>query len=268
MAIRPNRQAMRIDDQGEPFMSHKPTDTTTPDAGKPEKPHIVPVTSSEKSQVSSEKSNHLNSNRPEVLEKKLRVAEASLQQSEETKTNDLAETMAGNIGSNVDKIRDILFGGQMRDYDKRFKRIEERFNKENSQFREEMFQRLKVLEERIDGEIDTISEKTKVDRQERLLAQQDLEHEIKGLKNELNNRLTQMDEQFSKEVRNLRQQTLNKFQELALQLRQQNDNLTNLFNQEVAQLQDEKVNRADLAFFFNEIAVRLTKSYEGSSELE
>jgi phage host-nuclease inhibitor protein Gam len=124
------------------------------------------------------------------------------------------------------------------------------------------------LEERIDGEIDTIGEKTKVDRQERLLAQQDLEHEIKGLKNELNNRLTQMDEQFSKEVKNLRQQTLNKFQELALQLRQQNDSLTNLFNQEVAQLQEEKVNRADLAFFFNEIAVRLTKNYEGSSELE
>ena len=38
---------------------------------------------------------------------------------------------------NVDKIRDILFGSQMRDYDKKFARIEERLLKETADLREE-----------------------------------------------------------------------------------------------------------------------------------
>ena len=33
-------------------------------------------------------------------------------------------------GQNVDKIRDILFGAQMRDYDKRFARLEDRLMKD------------------------------------------------------------------------------------------------------------------------------------------
>lgn len=32
-------------------------------------------------------------------------------------------------GGNLDKVRDILFGTQMRDYEKRFNRMEERFMK-------------------------------------------------------------------------------------------------------------------------------------------
>lgn len=271
MSIRPNR-AIPFDDQGGDLMSHKPTDLSSQNtnSSKQEKPRLVPI---EENQTDLEKpTSRLKASLSDSFDQKLRVAENSLQQQEENKLNalDLGESMAaGGVGSNVDKIRDILFGGQMRDYEKRFKRLEERFNQEALNFREEMFQRVKALEERMDGEIDTLGEKAKVDRQERLLAQQDLEHSIKGLKNELNSRLTQLDEQFSKDLKNLRQQTLNKFQELALQMRQQNDGLTQLFNQEIAQLQEDKVNRSELATYLNEIAVRLTKNtYDKSPELE
>ena len=37
---------------------------------------------------------------------------------------------------NVDKIRDILFGSQMRDYETRFARLEETLSKEASELRE------------------------------------------------------------------------------------------------------------------------------------
>ena len=39
-------------------------------------------------------------------------------------------TLEGEGPGNVDKIRDILFGSQMRDYDSRFSRFEERLLKE------------------------------------------------------------------------------------------------------------------------------------------
>jgi len=269
--------AMQLDDLGEPFMSHKPTDISTPDPSQLEKPRIVSVTSPKErlspteNQPEPDKSKRSSSSiNTNALEKKLRLAESQLQQPEENQNTaemSFADSMGANVG-NMDQVRDILFGGQMRDYDKRFKRLEERFSQENINFREDIFQRLKAVEEQVSGELESLIEKNKVERQERVNALQDLEHEIKTLKKELNSRFTQLDEQIARDIRNLRQQTLNKFQELTLQIRQQNDNLTNLVNQEVTQLHDEKVDRADLASFFHDMAVRLTKNYEESSDLE
>jgi len=278
MSYRPQRMtAMKFNDLGEEEMAYKQGDSSTSnetsDADK-EKPRLVSVSTENSELIASDTTE--NENSPTMPEKKLRFSQPpqapadgeSFKSSMNMKmsTAELAETMGTSVG-NVDKIRDILFGGQMRDYEKRFKRLEERFSQEQMNFREDILQRLHQLEERLQGEVDTLDSKTKVERQERVQVQQDLESEIKSLKNELNSRLSQLDEQLSKDIKNLRQQMLNKFQELGLQLRQQNDNLTNLINQEVSQLQEDKVNRTDLATFLNEMAVRLTRNYEASSEL-
>jgi len=267
MSYRPHNLALQMDDyEGEDLMSHKPPTDAATDNNKPEKPRVVSVAPARENQLAQDKPNRFSQINTGVLDKKLRVAETSLQKPEDL-SNNFAEGLGASIG-NVDKIRDILFGGQMRDYDKRFKRLEDRVSQENMNFREEIFQRLKVLEERMDSEIDSLSEKSKLERQERQAALADLERDLKALKNELNNRITQFDEQISRDIKNLRQQTLSKFQETALQIRQQNDSLTGLINQEVSQLHDEKVNRSDLATFFHEMAVRLTKNYEEPSEIE
>ena len=44
--------------------------------------------------------------------------------------------MAG--GASIDKVRDILFGVQMRDYDKRFARLEERMLKDTSDLKDDV----------------------------------------------------------------------------------------------------------------------------------
>ncbi|MCP4697813.1 MAG: hypothetical protein GY862_13320 [Gammaproteobacteria bacterium] len=204
------------------------------------------------------------------LDNQLRTAEARLQEEESlaaaadsNNLPDVHDSMAAGAatGGNVDKIRDILFGGHIRDYEKRFRRMEEHFSQESAHLRDDLMQRIKSLEDLITSETDALSEKLKADRQERLRAQQDIVQDINILKNELNNRFTQMDDQFVKEIKQMRQQTHNRFQELSMQLRQQNDNLTALVKQEVAQLQGEKVNRSDLASFFTEFAFRLNKDF-------
>ncbi len=55
-----------------------------------------------------------------------------------------AADLAG--GGNLDKVRDILFGGQMRDYEKRFNRLEDRLVKECSSIRDDIKKRLDSLE--------------------------------------------------------------------------------------------------------------------------
>ena len=49
-------------------------------------------------------------------------------------------------GASIDKVRDILFGGQMRDVERRFARLEERLVKETTDLRDDVRKRLDTLE--------------------------------------------------------------------------------------------------------------------------
>ncbi len=200
------------------------------------------------------------------LDTQLRAAESSLQEDEANETRQEGEDTGIPGGGNVDKIRDILFGGQMRDYEKRFKRMEQRFTGENAHLREDLGQRIRALEEMLNSELDSLGDKVKAERQERQNMYQELQQEITSLKNELNNRITQLDELFSKDMKQLRQHMHNKFQEVNNQIRQQNEMLTVQMKQEVTQLQEGKVNRSDLASFFTEFAVRLNKDFNAEGQ--
>ena len=46
---------------------------------------------------------------------------------------------------NVDQIRDILFGGQMRDYERRFQELSERLDAEAARLRQDLEKRLRQL---------------------------------------------------------------------------------------------------------------------------
>jgi len=198
------------------------------------------------------------------LDRSLQAAEADLQQ-EERNAGQIDDAIASN-SSHIEKIREILFGHYTRDYDKRLGRLTDRYSQESQHLRDDMLQRLKALEDMFTREADSLAEKAKVDRQERVTAHQDLSQELTILKNELNVRFTQIDEQLIKEVKQLRQQFHNKTQELALQMRQMNDTLVAMIKQEVAQINEEKVNRGDLASFFTEFAFRLSRDLNRPSD--
>ena len=58
---------------------------------------------------------------------------------------DTTEPAAAGTG-NLEKVRDILFGHQMREVDRRFVRLEERIIKETRDLRDDMKRRLDALE--------------------------------------------------------------------------------------------------------------------------
>src|SRR6202043_4280464 len=70
-------------------------------------------------------------------------------------------------GANVDKIRDILFGSQMRDYEKRFVRLEETVTKAIETLREDMTKRLDPLGNYIKEETDSLGQRIKTEKSER-----------------------------------------------------------------------------------------------------
>ena len=67
----------------------------------------------------------------------------------------------GAEGANVDKIRDILFGSQMRDYEKRFARLEDNVTKAVEHLREDLAKRLDTLSGFVQQEVDSLSQRLK-----------------------------------------------------------------------------------------------------------
>lgn len=202
----------------------------------------------------------------ESLDEQLRSVENNLQQ-EDGKLDaknmggfDGLDESSGNVG-NIDKIREILFGGHARDYDRRFKRLEERLSQEQGHLREDISQRIRAMEDLLNNELDNLAEKAKAERQERQLAYQDLKNDLGALRTETTSRLNQLDEQITRDIKQVRQQLQGKHQEVSSLLRQQVEMVVSMVKQEIAQLQEEKVSRNDLASFFSEFAMRLNRDF-------
>lgn len=161
-------------------------------------------------------------------------------------------------GGNIDKIRDIIFGSQMRDYEKRFARLEERLLKEASDLRDDVKRRFEQLEGYTRRELDALAEQLKAEQAERGAADEALTRELRDLSRSTDRRVAQLDEQASKSARDLRQQMLDQARQLSDEIRQKFDELAATLDREAGELRSDKTDRAALAALFTEMAMRLT----------
>src|ERR1051325_9278771 len=72
------------------------------------------------------------------------------------------QTISSDLsGGNLDKIREILFGNQMRNYEKRLTRLEERVVIETTDLREDLRKRFDSLELFIKKEVESLGDRIK-----------------------------------------------------------------------------------------------------------
>jgi len=165
-------------------------------------------------------------------------------------------------GGNVDKIRDILFGTQMRDYEKRFVRLEERLLKESADLREETKRRFDALETYIKNEVESLTDRLKAEQDQRAESAKGLGQELKDFTQSCDRKFTQLDEQAAKSQRELRQQILEQSKTLSDEIRQKHEELSAAVNREMAELSNDKTDRATLAGLFTEVALRLNNEFK------
>ncbi len=171
-------------------------------------------------------------------------------------------TSALDEGGNIDKIREILFGVQMRDNEKRFSRIEERLLKESADLREETRKRFEALEAFVRNEFEALSDRLKSEQQARDESAQNLSREIQETGTALERKLAQFDEQTTRSQRDLRQQILDQSKNLSDEIRQKYNELQSLLEREVAELGHAKTDRASLAALFTEVSLRLNNEFK------
>jgi predicted transcriptional regulator len=161
-------------------------------------------------------------------------------------------------GGNIDKVRDILFGGQMRDYERRFARLEERLAQETAEMKEEVRRRLAALEQFIKQEADSLADRIKTEHDERTDATKDLAREAHDTSKAFEKKTGQLDDQIGRAQRDARQQILELHQRMSDELKHKVDEVIARLNQEAAELRSDKTDRATLAALLTEMAMRLT----------
>lgn len=165
-------------------------------------------------------------------------------------------------GGNIDKIRDILFGVQMRDYEKRFARLEERLIKEASELRDDTRKRFDALELYVRQEFESLNGRLAAEQSARGDAVEALSLGLTDTARAFEKKTAQMDEQTAKSQSELRQQLLDQSKSLNDSIRQKYEELTAALQREASDLRTDKTDRSALAALFTEVAMRLNNDFK------
>ncbi len=164
--------------------------------------------------------------------------------------------------NNVEKIRDILFGGNMRDYDKRFARLEDRLNADIERLSQDVFKRFDTLDGFIKKEFENLNDRLHNEKTERKQDREDSKSDLNSLEKQTSNRFADIEQQTTAEARTIRSTLHEQGNELLELIRTTRDELANNLQQESRDLQDSKVARTDLAELLSELALRLNQETE------
>lgn len=163
---------------------------------------------------------------------------------------------------NIDKIRDILFGSQSRDFERRFTRMEERVTKEMSDMRDETRKQLDALEEYIKGEVKSLTDRLVTEQNSRADAVKELAGELKDLSHNFDKKVTNINESAAKSESDLRQQILSQSKNLSDEIQKRHNDLLGSLERESTEIRDDKADRTALAELFTEMAMRLTNDFK------
>ena len=171
-----------------------------------------------------------------------------------------AHVEAPNAG-NVDKIRDILFGSQMKDYDSRFRRLEETLVNQTAEIRETTRQRVDAFETYVKKELETLQARLKAEREERLETARQHNRDLKEITDTLQQKLRDLEDRSSEGERGLRDQILQQSKDLLSEMRVRQNEMTALLDRRSEELSSTKTDRAMLAALFTEAALRLNDEF-------
>lgn len=170
------------------------------------------------------------------------------------------EDVAANATSpgNVDKIRDILFGREIREYDRRFARLEEQLQRAVQDVRQELDGRISTLEAHVRDEMATLTERIRTERTDRSDALSGFERELETTSRSLRSRLTELTDRLADTDQTLRARLLELAQSAREDLRRQGIEFTARLDAAASGLGNRKVDRAALASLLSEVALRLS----------
>jgi len=169
---------------------------------------------------------------------------------------------AGPKDENVEKIRDILFGSQSREFDRRMSELDARIEAMGQGLKADMDKRMGALESFTKRELEKLTERLKTEQSERFEELKSLEREVRDSHKDQLKRVAQLDSQLAKDALELRSSMEEQSRQHAALLSEAEARLRDALKQAHAQLSDGKVARLDLADLLSEVALKLKREFD------
>jgi hypothetical protein len=163
---------------------------------------------------------------------------------------------------NVDQIRDILFGGQMRDYERRFVEFDARLEAELARLRDAQEKRLAQIDKRIDESLDKLGKLLRQEIQDRNRSLDDLESRIQQAARTSRSEVATSLDAHAAELAATDERLRSAVADVAKATHARAGETEGALARLAADLRDEKVGREDLAALLAELALRLRGDFD------
>lgn len=175
--------------------------------------------------------------------------------------SEAAEGSEAPVAADLDKVRDILFGSQSRDFEKRFARLEQHLNRELELLKDTVNRRFDTLEAYVKEEDEALRKRLGQEHQQRTTADDELTADLKALTQSLKETRQALEDQLSESEGTLRSRLLDQSNELTQAMQQQYDTLSSALDRSTDELRDEKTDRHTLADLFESVSLHLRNGH-------
>lgn len=158
----------------------------------------------------------------------------------------------------LDKVRDILFGGQMRAVESRLQGLEERLMREQASMRADFAKQLADLDANAKRDVQALNDRLAAERAKRTEETKALAAEFKELLRSLEKRHVKLEELTGMADAEIRDQILQHSLAITAEIERLSQRVSADLNREVSSLRNDKTDRSVLVSFFSEMATRLS----------
>lgn len=158
---------------------------------------------------------------------------------------------------NVDKIRDILFGNQMRDVDKRFASLEKSLTNDLAAMRNENALQIESLKTYIESEIEILGSKLSGEEKSRIEDVDDLDGRVKQQAKQIDKKIADVVKSLDKTSRDTNQKILKQTQDFGNELTKQISETRDRMDDQREALSAAKVDKQVLSEVLNALALQI-----------
>ncbi|MCV3238871.1 hypothetical protein [Mesorhizobium sp. ZC-5] len=164
----------------------------------------------------------------------------------------------------VDKIRDLLFGNQMQDYDRRFSKLEERFLQRFKDVESEAKRNLEMYESNSKKQVDSLAAQLRSEKEARAESDKEIDRNLREQNQTLEKQVRALSDQLSEMDRDVADRINRSDQLLREEIKQKIEGVQLMIEKMFSDLSNVKTDRNLLAGLFVEIAKCLNQDPVGN----
>jgi chromosome segregation ATPase len=159
----------------------------------------------------------------------------------------------------VDKIRDLLFGNQMQDYDRRFSKLDDRFQQRFRDVEAETARTLSAFESNTKKQVDSLAGQLREEKDQRADADKEMERNLREQLQASEKRARSLSDQLGQLERDTADRMTQELQSVRDEIKRKNEDLRLSLERMFAELSNVKTDRNLLAGLFMEVAKCLSQ---------